>query len=97
MLKEIHEQPQVARELLHLLKQHEDLKRILEAIRGARNLYLIGCGTSYHACLAGSVDFARLAGKPAVPVLAPQFIPQYAPTVGRRTGFISQSERRKTY
>ncbi|MCZ2145007.1 MAG: glutamine--fructose-6-phosphate transaminase (isomerizing) [Anaerolineales bacterium] len=97
MLKEIHEQPQVARELLHLLKQHEDLKRILEAIRGARNLYLIGCGTSYHACLAGSVYFARLAGKPAVPVLAPQFIPQYAPTVGPQDVgiFVSQSGETK--
>jgi len=82
MLKEIHEQPQVARELLHLLKSHEDVAPILEAVRAARNLYLIGCGTSYHACLAGSVFFSRLAGRAAVPVLAPQFIPQYAPPVG---------------
>jgi len=97
MLKEIHEQPQVARELLHLLKQHEDLNRILEAVRGARSLYLIGCGTSYHACLAGSVYFARLAGRAAVPVLAPQFIPQYAPTVGSKDVgiFVSQSGETK--
>lgn len=97
MLKEIHEQPQVARELLHLLKRHEEMARILGAIRGARNLYLIGCGTSYHACLAGSVFFARLAGKPAVPVLAPQFIPQYAPTVGPEDVgiFVSQSGETK--
>lgn len=97
MLKEIHEQPQVARELLHLLKRHEEMARILRAIRGARNLYLIGCGTSYHACLAGSVFFARLAGKPAVPVLAPQFIPQYAPTVGPEDVgiFVSQSGETK--
>ena len=97
MLKEIHEQPQVARELLHLLNRHEDLDRILEAIRGARNLYLIGCGTSYHACLAGSVYFARLAGRAAVPVLAPQFIPQYAPTVGPQDVgiFVSQSGETK--
>jgi len=97
MLKEIHEQPQVARELLHLLKQHEDLNRILEAVRGARSLYLIGCGISYHACLAGSVYFARLAGRAAVPVLAPQFIPQYAPTVGSKDVgiFVSQSGETK--
>jgi len=97
MLKEIHEQPQVARELLHLLKSHEDVAPILEAVRAARNLYLIGCGTSYHACLAGSVFFARLAGRAAVPVLAPQFIPQYAPTVGPEDVgiFVSQSGETK--
>ena len=97
MLKEIHEQPQVARELLHLLKSHEDVAPILEAVRAARNLYLIGCGTSYHACLAGSVFFARLADRAAVPVLAPQFIPQYAPTVGPEDVgiFVSQSGETK--
>ena len=55
MLKEIHEQPEVAREVLHLLENNTDVPRILETIRDARQVYFIGCGTSYHACLAGAV------------------------------------------
>ncbi len=81
MLKEIHEQPQTARELLHRLENSPEVKVILDKITIARNVYFIGCGTSYHACLAGAVYFAQLAGKAVIPVLAPQFIPQYLPTL----------------
>ena len=62
MLKEIHEQPQTARELLHRLEKSPEVKVILDKIKTARNVYFIGCGTSYHACLAGAVYFAQLAG-----------------------------------
>ena len=97
MLKEIHEQPQVARELLHLLGHHPDLPRILQAIEAARNVYFIGCGTSYHACLAGSVYFGWLAKRAVIPVLAPQFIAQYAPAVNEQDVgiFVSQSGETK--
>jgi len=97
MLKEIHEQPQVARELLHLLAHHPDLPRILQAIEAARIVYFIGCGTSYHACLAGSVYFGWQAKRAVIPVLAPQFIAQYAPTVDAQDVgiFVSQSGETK--
>ncbi len=97
MLKEIHEQPTVARELLHLLDRSHDLDKMIQRMAGARHLYLIGCGTSYHACLAGAVFLARLAGLPAIPVLAPQFIAQYAPAVGPEDVgiFVSQSGETK--
>ncbi len=97
MTKEIHEQPQVAREVLHLLNQSSDVPTILEKIRSARQVYFIGCGTSYHACLAGSVYFAQLAHKAVIPVLAPQFIPQYLPAVtAEDVGiFVSQSGETK--
>jgi glucosamine--fructose-6-phosphate aminotransferase (isomerizing) len=97
MLKEIHEQPQVARELLHLLAHHPDVPRILQAIETARNVYFIGCGTSYHACLAGSVYFGQLAKRAVIPVLAPQFIAQYAPAVNEQDVgiFVSQSGETK--
>ena len=77
MLKEIHEQPQVARELLHMLEGSSDVDSVLQQLDNARQIFLVGCGTSYHACLAGSVFFSQLAGKASIPVLAPQFIPQY--------------------
>ncbi len=97
MAKEIHEQPQVARELLHLLDASADLAPMLERLRDARNLYFIACGTSYHAAMLGSVYLAQLAGRVAIPVLAPQFIAQYAPAVGPGDVgvFVSQSGETK--
>lgn len=97
MLKEIHEQPQVAGEVLNLLNNSADVQTILEKISTARHVYFIGCGTSYHACLAGAVYFARLANTTVIPVLAPQFIPQYLPAVGKEDVgiFVSQSGETK--
>jgi len=97
MLKEIHEQPQVARELLHLLDGSPEVPSLINRMKSARHLYFIACGTSYHAALAGSVYFAQLSGRPAIPVLAPQFIPQYAPAVGYEDVglFVSQSGETK--
>lgn len=97
MLKEIHEQAQVAGELVHLLNGSTDVERMIERLQDARNIYLIGCGTSYHACLAGSVYFSRLAGTPTFPVLAPQFIAQFVPSIGAEDVgiFVSQSGETK--
>ncbi|MBP7146128.1 MAG: glutamine--fructose-6-phosphate transaminase (isomerizing) [Acidobacteria bacterium] len=97
MLKEIHEQPQVARELLHLLDASHHVGPMVERMRACRHLYLVGCGTSYHACGLGAVYFAQLAGRAAVPVPAPQFIAQYAPALAAEDValFVSQSGETK--
>ena len=97
MLKEIHEQAQVATELLHLLDGSAEVETIVEKMKSARHLYFIACGTSYHAALAGSVYLAQIAGRPAIPVLAPQFISQFAPAVGHEDVgiFVSQSGETK--
>jgi len=97
MLKEIHEQAQVARELLHLLDGSPDVQPLIEKMKSARHLYFIGCGTSYHAAMAGAVYFAQLAGRAVIPILAPQFIAQYAPAVGYEDVgiFVSQSGETK--
>jgi glutamine---fructose-6-phosphate transaminase (isomerizing) len=97
MLKEIHEQPVVARELIHLLENSPHITWIAEQVMSARNVYLVGCGTSYHACMLGSVYLASLAGRTAIPVLAPQFIAQYGPTLGEDDVgiFVSQSGETK--
>jgi len=97
MLKEIHEQPAVARELLHLLDASSVMDALVARLQNARNIYLVGCGTSYHACLLGSVYLARLAGRTAIPVLAPQFTAQYAPAVNADDVgiFVSQSGETK--
>ena len=99
MLKEIHEQPVVAGELLHLLNSTPHMDRFLQALRatGDRPVYLVGCGTSYHACLLGAYYFNQLAGLPAVPVLGPQFSEQYGQSVGLEDTavFVSQSGETK--
>ncbi len=97
MLKEIHEQSQVGRELLHMLESSPQVETVLEKARTARHLYFIGCGTSYHACLAGAVYFAQLASRAVIPVIAPQFMPQYAPAVNHEDVgiFVSQSGETK--
>jgi len=97
MLKEIHEQSQVAREVLHMLDGNPQVRTVVEKMRTARHLYFIGCGTSYHACLAGAVYFAQVAGRAVIPVLAPQFVPQYAPAVNYEDVgiFVSQSGETK--
>ncbi len=97
MLKEIHEQSQVANELLHLLDSSPEVETLVNKMKSARHLYFIGCGTSYHAALAGSVYLAQIAGRPAIPVLAPQFISQFAPAVGHEDVglFVSQSGETK--
>ncbi len=83
--------------MLHLLENNTDVPRILDTIRDARQVYFIGCGTSYHACLAGAVYFAQLAKKAVIPVLAPQFIPQYLPAISAEDVgiFVSQSGETK--
>jgi glutamine---fructose-6-phosphate transaminase (isomerizing) len=97
MLKEIHEQAQVAGELLRLLDGAAEVETLVQKMKSARHLYFIGCGTSYHAALAGSVFLAQIAGRTAIPVLAPQFISQFAPAVGHEDVgiFVSQSGETK--
>jgi glucosamine--fructose-6-phosphate aminotransferase (isomerizing) len=97
MLKEIHEQSQVARELLNMLDSSPDLEPFISKIKEARDIYLIACGTSYHAGLLGSVYFNKFAGRAAIPVLAPQFAAQYGLSVGPEDVgiFISQSGETK--
>ncbi len=97
MLKEIHEQSVVALEVLHLLEGSHEIQGVLDKMSTARNLYFIGCGTSFHACLAGAIFFAQIAGRTVIPVLAPQFMPQYLETVNHEDVglFVSQSGETK--
>jgi len=97
MLKEVHEQAQVAHELSNVLNGNREVDTLVEKMKHARNLYFIGCGTSYHAASVGAVYFAQLAGRAVIPVLAPQFVPQYAPTVSHEDVgiFVSQSGETK--
>ena len=97
MLKEIHEQPEAARDLLHLLEASEYVPRMVEVLRGAARLFLVGSGSSFHACTLGSAFWSRLAGALAIPVLPQQFIEQYGAALrpGDVALYVSQSGETK--
>jgi len=97
MLKEIHEQSVVAGELLRLLEKSGQIDKFLNKLSSARNIYLIGCGTSYHACILGAIYLSQLANKTAIPILAPQFIAQYSHSINYQDVgvFVSQSGETK--
>ncbi len=71
MLKEIGEQDET---LLRALQQDEGVVRtICDEIRRSKGTFFIGCGSSYHASLAGSYLFSKLARVHVNTVLASEF------------------------
>lgn len=96
MLKEINEQPQVAAELIHWLDESPHVDPFLEALTSARRVYLVGCGTSYHACLVGAAYLNRLAHLAAVPALAPQFKETLVHTLGPEDTIVLVSQSGET-
>jgi len=97
LLKEIHEQSKVAKDLLHLLKASSYVQPFIKSIKKAKKIFLVGCGTSFHAALLGSYYFDLLAKVTAIPVLAPQLIRQFGNSLDKNSVavFISQSGETK--
>ena len=60
MEKELNEQPDIVQKIS---LEPEHAEKLAEAIHKARGTYLIGCGSAYYACLAGTYLFSRLAKK----------------------------------
>ena len=96
MLKEIHEQPKAAEEMLHWLSASPHVDPFLSNLVAARHVYLVGCGTSYHACVLGAALFNRLAGMAAVPVLAPVFRETLAHTLSSDDAVVLVSQSGET-
>jgi glucosamine--fructose-6-phosphate aminotransferase (isomerizing) len=71
MLKEIFEQPAAVRETLR--SDPAALKRLSEEMEKARGVYLVGCGTSYHAALVGKYLLSKLANLSVEAVLSSEF------------------------
>ena len=71
MLKEIAEQVET---IQRAASQDRDvIDDITNRIRKARGVFLIGCGSSYHACLSASYLFSKLASFHVNAVLASEF------------------------
>ena len=75
MLKEIHEQPTCLKNSLRLQDQYLELMTTF--LDRAGEVFLVACGTSYHACLAASYMFSKLAFLATHPAIASEFVEQH--------------------
>jgi glucosamine--fructose-6-phosphate aminotransferase (isomerizing) len=79
MLKEIHEQPLRLRNTLRLQDQY--LEVMTTFLDRAGEVFLVACGTSYHACLAASYMFSKVAFLATHPVVASEFVERHGKSV----------------
>ena len=94
MLKEIHEQPACLRNTLRLQEHYLDLMATF--LDRAREVFLVACGTSYHACLAASYMFSKLAFLATYPVIASEFIEQHGKSVNIDSTILAVSQSGET-
>ncbi|MEM0240760.1 MAG: glutamine--fructose-6-phosphate transaminase (isomerizing) [Candidatus Nezhaarchaeales archaeon] len=93
MIKEILEQPQVALNVINA-PRHYILKLAEELVKSDR-VYLIGCGTSYHACLFGSYVLHSMADIDAQPLIASEFSESYI-KLGKNVAILAISQSGET-
>ena len=94
MLKEINEQPLTVRNALRT--QPIYLELMASAMNRAKRIFLLACGTSYHACLAASYAFANLAKVGVTPVIASEFIDAYGALIDSDTVVLTVSQSGET-
>jgi glucosamine--fructose-6-phosphate aminotransferase (isomerizing) len=94
MIKEIHEQPATLRNTLRLQEHYLDL--ISTFLDRAQEVFLVACGTSYHACLAASYMFSKLAFLPTYPVYASEFTEQHGKSVNIDSTILAVSQSGET-
>ncbi|MGA3191042.1 MAG: glutamine--fructose-6-phosphate transaminase (isomerizing) [Candidatus Bathyarchaeia archaeon] len=94
MIKEIHEQPDCLRNTLRVQEHYADLMSTF--LDRARDVYLVACGTSYHACLASSYMFSKLAFLPSFPIIASEFVEQCGKSVNIDSTILAVSQSGET-
>lgn len=94
MLKEIHEQPMSVRDALRTQPIYLDL--MASTLNRAKKVFLVACGTSYHACLAASYMFSNLAKVAVTPVVASEFIDGYGALIDSDTVVLVVSQSGET-
>jgi len=94
MLKEIHEQPLSLKNTLRLQEQYLELMTTF--LDRAGEVFLVACGTSYHACLAASYMFSKLAFLATHPVIASEFIEQHGKAVNIDSTILAVSQSGET-
>jgi len=94
MLKEIHEQPMTVRNALRTHPIYLDL--MASAMNRAKRIFLVACGTSYHACLAATYAFSNLAKFAVTPAVASEFIDTYGALVDSDSVVLAVSQSGET-
>jgi glucosamine--fructose-6-phosphate aminotransferase (isomerizing) len=94
MLKEIHAQPACLRSTIRLQEEYLDLMTTF--LDRAKELFLVACGTSYHACLAASYMFSKMAFLSTHPVYASEFIEQVGKSVNIDSTILALSQSGET-
>ena len=99
MLKEIDEQPSIIRRILEKYSNASGMLEIntelSDSIQEADKIYVIACGTSYHAGLIGKYFFEKLSQKPCEVLIASEFI-YNTPLLSQRPFFIFISQSGET-
>jgi len=94
MLKEIHEQSQALRDVLRTEQEYYD--QFARKIAEADKVFIVACGTSYHAGLVGSLALAKLAGINARVVIGSEFSEEALDLVTPRTVVLAISQSGET-
>lgn len=71
MMKEITEQVETVKAAIN--QDRETLFQVADAIQSARGVFLVACGSSYHACLTASYLFSKVAQMHVNVVLGSEF------------------------
>lgn len=99
MLKEIDEQPNVMRKLASLYTEESGKPNVdaelINAMKQADRLYIVGAGTSYHAGLVGKKLFEKLAHVPTEVHIASEFAYEN-PLLSKKPFFIFLSQSGET-
>ena len=93
-LKEINEQPPSIKDALRIHPLYHKLmaSRLLEHDK----LFLTACGTSYHACVAGTYLLSKLARIDSRASVASEFMEQYGDLVNSKTAILALSQSGET-
>ncbi|UCE16163.1 MAG: glutamine--fructose-6-phosphate transaminase (isomerizing) [Candidatus Bathyarchaeota archaeon] len=94
MLKEIYEQPLGLKDTLRL--QESYLELMTAFLDRAGEVFLVACGTSYHACLAASYRFSKLAFLATHPIIASEFVEQHGRAVNIDSTILAVSQSGET-
>ena len=94
MLKEIHEQAQCLENARRLQADYLDL--ITTFLDRSKKTYLLGCGTSYNACLAASYMFSNLCNLSTIPIVASEFIERHGESTNIDSTILAVSQSGET-
>lgn len=94
MMKEIAEQVNTVQKAVQ--QDRKIIDDIVKEIRKSKGIFLVGCGSSYHSCLAASYIFSKITKFHVNVILASEF-PNYEHFLKKDTLVIAVSQSGETY